>query len=40
MFGVVWILMCLAVLFGGEEMMLDRLRELHKGARIARNGDR
>ena len=28
----------LADLFGGEEMMLSRLRELHKGARIARNG--
>ena len=29
---------CLADLYGGEEMMLGRLRELHKGARIARNG--
>ena len=28
----------LADLFGGEEMMLGRLRELHKGARVARNG--
>ena len=28
----------LADLFGGEEMMLSRLRELHKGARVARNG--